>query len=382
MSHVDEGTLHAYLDGELEIVQPGATAALEAHVAACDECRARLEDERRIRDRAHAILGHAAPAALDVPPFDVVLRRARGDTTDGGAAPTSRPRRPFIPLAWAASIALALGAGWWAREMALAPEDAAFRVETMDQEAATGTAPVPPPVAAAPQALSAGSAATQADASTKPSDATQAGPAAAREAEPALAAGRAEDVSIAPTALQRGAIAATHARQRADSAERARVSAFAPPPAADSGGVAAEPELPTLKVTTTVHAAAVTAAEAVAWSAVDRSEAERRLGGKLLLAEGLEVASIEVADSAGLPLARSRQTIAPGVVLELLQRPAQRAVVAESAVEEAAAPRRLTPAAAPDASRAELVLERNGFLLTLRAGVSQDSLRALAARLR
>ena len=42
MSHVDEGTLHAYLDGELPSVE---RTALEAHLADCATCRANLAEE-------------------------------------------------------------------------------------------------------------------------------------------------------------------------------------------------------------------------------------------------------------------------------------------------------------------------------------------------
>ena len=40
MSHVDDGTLHAYLDGELTPVE---RARLEGHVAECAACRNRLD---------------------------------------------------------------------------------------------------------------------------------------------------------------------------------------------------------------------------------------------------------------------------------------------------------------------------------------------------
>ncbi|PYO77356.1 MAG: hypothetical protein DMD67_06720 [Gemmatimonadetes bacterium] len=42
MSHVDDGTLHAYLDGELS---PPETQTVETHVVQCPACRTRLEED-------------------------------------------------------------------------------------------------------------------------------------------------------------------------------------------------------------------------------------------------------------------------------------------------------------------------------------------------
>jgi predicted anti-sigma-YlaC factor YlaD len=104
MSHVDEGTLHAYLDGELP---PNERRDLEAHVAQCAACKERLAEERALFERASALLGSARPAERPAPPFE----RLR---------PTHR-RSPWhvrMPVAWAASILLALGLGYYLREPA------------------------------------------------------------------------------------------------------------------------------------------------------------------------------------------------------------------------------------------------------------------------
>lgn len=98
MSHVDEGTLHAYLDGELPSTE---RAALEAHVAECATCRASLVDERALRERASAVLGAARPLERPAPPLDQLRRTPRRSLWH------VRPS-----LAWAASIILALGIGY------------------------------------------------------------------------------------------------------------------------------------------------------------------------------------------------------------------------------------------------------------------------------
>src|SRR5690606_10294382 len=81
------------------------------------DCRARLDAEREIRERAGLILADAVPAHIDVPPFTAIRRE---------------PRRPrTLPLAWAASVVLAIGAGWIARDAwRSTPRQTAAEVET------------------------------------------------------------------------------------------------------------------------------------------------------------------------------------------------------------------------------------------------------------
>jgi len=104
MSHVDDGTLHAYLDGEL---LPVERARLEAHVAECPACRTRLEEERALVERASSLLGLAQPPERAVPP----LHQLR---------PPRLAWRLRVPIAWAASVVLALGLGYYVRGAMLA----------------------------------------------------------------------------------------------------------------------------------------------------------------------------------------------------------------------------------------------------------------------
>jgi len=112
MSHVDEGTLHAYLDGALDALPAVEAARVREHLAACDLCAARLEEERALRDEASAILAGAAPRTIDLPPFEELRARARA------AAGTSSRGRRMARLGWAASVVLAVGAGWMLRAAA------------------------------------------------------------------------------------------------------------------------------------------------------------------------------------------------------------------------------------------------------------------------
>jgi len=98
MSHVDDGTLHAYLDGELS---PPEAQGVEAHLAQCPGCRGRLEEERALITRAGELLALAAPPDRELPPF-----RA------GDAKPPTRLWwQVRLGLAWAATVAIALGIG-------------------------------------------------------------------------------------------------------------------------------------------------------------------------------------------------------------------------------------------------------------------------------
>ncbi len=98
MSHVDDGTLHAYLDGELS---PAEVQGVEAHLAQCPACRGRLDEERALITRAGELLALAAPPDRELPPF-----RA-GDVKP----PTRLWWKVRLPLAWAATLVLALGIG-------------------------------------------------------------------------------------------------------------------------------------------------------------------------------------------------------------------------------------------------------------------------------
>ena len=98
MSHVDDGTLHAYLDGELS---PAEVQGVEAHLAQCPACRGRLDEERALITRAGELLALAAPPDRELPPF-----RA------GDVKPLTRLWwQVRLPLAWAATVAIALGIG-------------------------------------------------------------------------------------------------------------------------------------------------------------------------------------------------------------------------------------------------------------------------------
>ncbi|MGB5302790.1 MAG: zf-HC2 domain-containing protein [Gemmatimonadota bacterium] len=118
MPHIPEGQLHAWIDGAIpEGSEEGRTVRL--HLEACSDCAARLEDARALRDAAGEILESVIPLG-SAPPFEQIQQRARAGAGEPkpSASRSGRVRMGWLSpqrLGWAATIALALGAGWIGR---------------------------------------------------------------------------------------------------------------------------------------------------------------------------------------------------------------------------------------------------------------------------
>lgn len=138
MSHIDEGTLHAYLDGELSAVE---RADLERHLSVCVPCRNALHEARGFLSESDLLV-----QALDMP---------ESASHAVATLPVATPRRSFRPatLAWAASILVAIGLGYTIRNApSPAEENVPPAVATASQpvdrpSAPIQTAPPPAPVA-------------------------------------------------------------------------------------------------------------------------------------------------------------------------------------------------------------------------------------------
>jgi len=101
MRHIPEEELHAYLDQALSRPQ---CVEIESHLAECARCRASRDEIAALRDRTTALLANLGPVIGQAPPFEVIrLRSIRA-----GAA----RRQRLSTAAWAASIAVAVVAGW------------------------------------------------------------------------------------------------------------------------------------------------------------------------------------------------------------------------------------------------------------------------------
>jgi hypothetical protein len=100
-SHLDDGTIQELLDGE---VPSTALPPLQAHLAGCAECRARLELARAMMAEADELIELLDAPATPAQPTPVAVPAPRAAS------------RPWIRrLAWAASLVIAVGAGWYAR---------------------------------------------------------------------------------------------------------------------------------------------------------------------------------------------------------------------------------------------------------------------------
>ena len=92
MQHPDEGTIHAWIDGELS---PEDAAALEAHLAECQECSALAAEARGLVAASSRIV-----SALDIIPGDVIPK----------AQPRRRPWYASTQLRAAAAVVIVAGA--------------------------------------------------------------------------------------------------------------------------------------------------------------------------------------------------------------------------------------------------------------------------------
>jgi anti-sigma factor RsiW len=134
--HPDEAALHELIDGSLA---PVDARRVEAHLAACEACRARLAEARALVQETAGLI-----AALDAP--------AAGASPTAAHPPRHR-RRAFI--GWAASIAAAVGLGfaWHApagrsgTAAASARNEASTTTTVADAPAKAAPSPAPKPLA-------------------------------------------------------------------------------------------------------------------------------------------------------------------------------------------------------------------------------------------
>lgn len=334
MSHMDDGRLHAYLDEELTAEE---TEQLRAHLASCAECRERLDVASEVRTRAHAILRLADPPAVEMPDFATL--RARGARPAPAPAASWRQRSLLLP--WAASLVLALGAGWFAQElirgsrggaaeqvaavqsgsMEAAPppvgpggaaggsvEDAAVDVGTQSMagsaESGMADAALPPSVGAVRQEAFGAVGADQAPepervaVTAAPADRTETADGLRMEEMAAL---KAEESDAVTLRARQGDVRGVQGRGAA-----AVTAEAAPPPA---------PPLPSASV-----AAPAEEAWPVEWVTVNREAALAALGAPVATIARLAVEAYQVGNVGSRTAVRVLQRLPGGEVVEVLQR--------------------------------------------------------------
>ena len=137
MSHLDEGTLHALLDGELEMTE---VKEIQAHLGSCSACGTRLRQVKEFYAEADRLVGSLelpgagaaaaaggsrSRAATLEPRTEVTRVPAPLPPPPEGPPPiflpdnpdwSERTRRLIAPMKWAALLVLAVGAGFLASE--------------------------------------------------------------------------------------------------------------------------------------------------------------------------------------------------------------------------------------------------------------------------
>lgn len=404
MSHIEEGRLHAYLDGQLPARE---RTEVEAHVAECAQCRARLDAAEELARASHAILSQVDPGPARPVPWREIESR--------GAARSRKPRRGVWldpRLAWAATIALAFAVGWLARDVQVPADvgDVATRplvrettdsVEAFADESTLALKETEPSGAAESKLERPTTSSETAKAALSPperervdrvGDRAAAAPVRAADA----AGGTPTPAAQTPTpAAEEGQFRRRseeeEARRRVDEEARRRVDvarqegerAYAAPMAlrreADSLVLGAGVPLEEIRVHA-LYVEGVTAAEGAAFLAIEPSVAATWLGAPLRTLPGFTLERAEVAPGAavrggvgGLPAVRLLYRDEAGRTVTLLQ---QR-IDSEDAARDTT-PVLVVPPSGPNAYR----WTDGDVVLTLSADLAADSLRALAARVR
>ncbi len=91
MSHLDEGTLHALLDGELDLAE---VSEIQKHLGSCVACGSRLQEVKQVLAEADRLVG-----AMEVP-ASAPRSRSEPPRADPEPAPPPPFRPANEPLAW------------------------------------------------------------------------------------------------------------------------------------------------------------------------------------------------------------------------------------------------------------------------------------------
>ncbi|HEY7502544.1 MAG TPA: zf-HC2 domain-containing protein [Gemmatimonadales bacterium] len=231
MSHLDEGTLHALLDGELDLHE---VKEIQAHIGSCAACGTRLREVKEFHGEADRLVGvlelptapsrRTPPADADPAPFgdSPVDRRRTPRNLARTSGQVNEPPPLLLPessgyqrgglirrMRWAALILVTVGAGYMASRMGR-PSSYAFEGELVPVRLGGDSTPVLSEEEASPAAR--GDAAGESLQSAKTAAPTTPAPAAAKppatvprrvapRAEPAASSLAKDEAKAAPDRL-------------------------------------------------------------------------------------------------------------------------------------------------------------------------------------
>ncbi len=393
MPHVDEGQIQAYLDRQLEFAEAEARERFEAHVSECAQCAALVEQERSFHGRAAAVLQQSEPELVEAPAFDDIVARATDRSQSASVKKLNRTRS----LAWAASIAVAVTVGWYARFSVSGPspnEQALQKLQEPQVTLSRNEVPQAEAVADADEARTGVAGAVQP---------APTGPARQRDrvsstVQEGAGRGFREGAGVdsgAEREVEQDVERALSVDRRDAPVERLRrVNADRLAAAADSAAqgdsivpVAARVVLRVARKVEEQNRFAVAGAPAAfsddeAWTDLTLQEAERRIGRRILIVEGLEILRVSIESVAANASVRVVQRLSSGDSLEIVQRPLAE-VDRVAGVLQARAEMLEADEMADEARTVSTIsVARGEVLLTLRAPVAHDSLQALSSRLR
>jgi hypothetical protein len=371
MPHVDEGTLHALLDGALRAEDPARAAAVEAHLQACPDCRALAGEAAETRAAVGRILDATEPDIR--PDFQEVLVRAGGtlrqEGADDRASRLRRHARTTRAAAWAATVVLALGTGYLIRDRLVtdtsptttARVDAAEARGTPTGDAAARTEARPTP--AAPDRTAPDRTAPERAAPERAAEAPAR--AAAREPEPPRVAGaRTDDAAAVGATVGEARIA------------EAGMEAAEDGPTAHREDVELRRVVPAPELSLALEAMHV----AAEWRDVTPDDARALVDGTLLVLRDAEIISLQALGTGARARVRSVQRLDGGLDLQVLQwridAPARDRDLRTEAAEEWAR----VPDADPDMpdDARSVTVQHGPYAITVTGALPVDALQALA----
>jgi hypothetical protein len=330
MWHPDDGLLHELLDGELT---GDARVKVETHLRGCAECDARLSEARAFAAEADSLVN-----AIEVPP-------AR---TPGSIRLPARKRIRLATLAWAATVVLAAGLGYWGQDIIRRAAPAEFREGDRPAASAESVTATPPTGKPAP------------DAGVPATDRISGGEAKERV------------VQKAPAPVGPEAPTAEEGRQTANGARVAETR------------VPAQPATPAVGAVAAAGSPREDEVASPGWRTVTMEQAVQVLGGAVRLVDGLSPERFDVGPGTLVPGGDPTRDVvrvvyAGGAIVLDQQRAEELAARRRAARYEDAAAKSLAAQAAPP----EIDwLAGDGFRYVVTGTVGADSLKALAARVR